>query len=777
MNWTGGRLQRHSYKSHRSLKATQKQYFAKARLKAQKRHYQGPSSSSARSSRPQNLSTQLSHQQTRERIDSHEECQRRVNQTIPSDRSSKRSLETEESQYFEELRRKLLKRQDWASLSIARPLRTSTFLRRDRDTINIAKRQHRRPQKMKDRTPFHEEDMDADIAIGEVVDLPKGYLDQNSLDVVLHGLPNMNRGDIYDEVLQSPSTIGSDSPSDREYLRLEEGFETDLETTRIANSHNIDPAERISPANVFWKLPNHREGPEAESSAVLGEGASRWFSSSNCRNRHSSIPARSMDIQHHNTGRDNPNDELPPDYWSVAGSESPTPSQDQSESMLLDIEEMHDLMSSGMDSRNNDMSNRPDTTHANGKKDAKCYGGEHRSPLLLNNQRDSVSLTRSTANLSASTIESPRNLNIAEGVALRPQRYLGEGSSGAANKMNPVATSTSDPPLPPAEMQAMYYMHPERFRDHSLRYLVRNPYTAHELPPGSNVSSTSDPDISNDQPVLGFRSETSSIVSHSASEQNMSASLELQDYPSSPYRGKSIEQHSSTQEEIHEQQQYYPREQKTLEVDKAARPEIPVPTSRGIDDINALAATDDGEDHLWKSFMVWPTSQEPSNHYTLLPQVHVEGSDLDTADRPAYPNSLTEPKNASNETVSHVEGTEAMTVYDSADLSEAGGSDSLECEVSSQNAVISTPHDTSASAQHNNGFEFNGTLNETPISHEIDKDDASSDVQPAETEGIRTANHRLMWSSQRPALSDDDIDNILPRYLDFGSALSRETID
>ncbi|OJD26140.1 hypothetical protein ACJ73_02480 [Blastomyces percursus] len=650
MNWMGGRLQRHSYKSHGSLKATQKQYFAKARLKAQKILYQEPSSSSARSSRPQNLSTtQLSHQQTRERIDSHEECERRVNQTIPSDRSSKRSLETGESQYFEELRQKLLKRQDWASLSIVRPLRTCTFPRRDQHTINIAKRQRCRPQKMRDRIAFQEDYVDADIALGEVIDLPRGYIDQNGLDVVLPGPPNMNRGDVYDEMRQSPSTIGSNSPSDLEYLRLEEGFETDLKATRMAHSRNIDPAERSSRAYVLWNTPDHREGPEVESSAVFGREGGSWLSSSNCHNRHPSIPARSMDIKHHNAGRDSPNEELPPDYWSVPGSESPTPSQDQSESMLLDIEEMDDFMSSGMDLRDNDI--------------------------------------------------------------------------------------------------------------------------------GPNVSSTSDPDISNNQPMLEFRSETSSIVSHSAMEQNMSASLELQDYPSSPYRYKSIQQHPSTQEEIHDREQYHPRQQKTLGADNVSRPEILVPTSRGINEVNVLANTDDGEDHLWKSFMVWPTSQEPSNHYTLLTPVRVEGSDLDATDGPAYPNSLTEHKNESNETISHVEGTEAMTVCDSADLSETGGSELMECEIPPQNAAFRTTHDSFVSAQHNNVSEFKGHLNETPISQEIDKDDASSDVQPAETEDIRTANHRLIWSNRRPALSDDGTDNILPRYLDFDSALSRETID
>ncbi|PGH09465.1 hypothetical protein GX51_00570 [Blastomyces parvus] len=757
MNWTGGRLQRHSFKSHKSLKATQKEHFAKARLKAQKRLYQGPLSSSARSSLSQNLPTQLSHQQTRERIDSHEEREKRVNQTIPSDRSSKRSLETENSQYFEELRRKLLKRQDWASLSIARPLGTSAFLKRDRRTIDIAKRRQCRPQKMKHRMPFHEgEGEDTDIAIGEVIDLPRGYIDQNGLDVVLPSFPNRNRGDIYDEVRQSPSTIGSYIPSDREDLLLEEGFETDMETTRIANSRNIS-----SRANAWWNTPYYGDGLEAKSSAVLEERPRRWFSSSNGRNRHSSTPARSMEIQHHNKGADNPRDEPPPDYWSVAGSDSRTPSQSQSESMLLDIEEMHDLMSPGMDSRDSNISNRPGSTHENGKKYETRYRGENWNPLVLNSQRDSVPLTRSTPNRSASPIASSRSLNIAEEEALRAQRYPGEGSSSAANIVNPAATSINDPPLPSAELQAMYYMHPERFPDHSLRYSVPNPYAEHELPTGLNVNSTSDSVISNDQPVPGLRAETSSIVSHSTREQNRPSSLELQDYPSSPCRGN-IEQDPSSQEEIHEQEQCYPEQQKTLHIDKTARPEVSVSTSRGIRDISALADTDDREDHLWKSFMVWPTSQEPSNHYTLFSPVRMEGSDLDAADGPAYPNSLTEPKNASNETVSHIEGTEATTACDAADMSEAGGSDSLECEISSQNAVVGTTDDSSTSAQHDNGSKSNSTLEEIPTSQELDVDDTSSDIQPAEADGIRTANHRFVWSNQRPALSDDDIDNILP---------------
>ncbi|QSS58921.1 hypothetical protein I7I51_08351, partial [Histoplasma capsulatum] len=118
MNWTGGRLKRHSYKNYKSQKASQKQYFARARLKAQKRLHQGPSSSSARSLLSQRLPKELSHSQEHEGIDNYIGNERRVDKNISSGRSSNRSPETEESQDFDHLRRKLLKRQDWASLAV-----------------------------------------------------------------------------------------------------------------------------------------------------------------------------------------------------------------------------------------------------------------------------------------------------------------------------------------------------------------------------------------------------------------------------------------------------------------------------------------------------------------------------------------------------------------------------------------------------------------------------------------------------------------------------------
>lgn len=199
MNWTGGRLQRYSYKNYKSQKAAQKQYFARTRLKAQKRLHQGPSSSSARSLLSQRLPKELSHSQEREGIDHYIGNERKVDKDISSDGSSNRSPETEESQDFDHLRRKLLKRQDWASLAVVRPLRTSMFPRSSPHAVNITRRRHRQQQKMKHRIPFQGEGLDADIAIGQMTNFPGGYLNENRLDAVLSSFPNMDWDAIYIE--------------------------------------------------------------------------------------------------------------------------------------------------------------------------------------------------------------------------------------------------------------------------------------------------------------------------------------------------------------------------------------------------------------------------------------------------------------------------------------------------------------------------------------------------------------------------------------------------
>ncbi|PGH34536.1 hypothetical protein GX50_02619 [[Emmonsia] crescens] len=777
MNWTGGRLQRHSYKSHKSLKASQKQYFAKARLKAQKELRQGPSSSSARSLLPQSLLTQLFPQQEREIIDSYIERERRTDETLSSDRSSKRSLETEESQSFEQLRRKLLKRKDWANLSIARPLRISMFPRSDRHTANIAKRRHRRQQEMKNRIPSQEEEEDADIAIGAMMDFPSGHLTQNGPEADISDFGYTEWDDVYVEIQKIRTPVkNNNSLSDGENLHLEEGFETDMETTRIANSRNLDRITGSSRVNGFYTS-YHRERKDAEISAVVG--ANRWISSPDRRSRYSSSPVRPIDIQQRSPG-DNLTDQLPPDYWSVVGSESPGPSQDPSESMLLDYEEMHLVVPIETESRNN-VPYRPRATQANGERDKKYHRRAGRSLPMSDIPRQPNIFDQSDVNRSASSAVPPRNPNNTEVVHPQAHRYMDQGSSNAGDSQNSAhsqaPTSTNDPSLPPPDLQARYYAHPERFPDHSLRYQVPNPYVAHDMSAASSVRSASEFDSFDGPPVSGNRSELSYAVNQSTRGQSISASLELHDYPSSPNRGESRERDQSAQGETRDQEQRFSRQPTSSDIADAARPEIHVPTSRNVDDING--ATDmDGEDYLWKNFIFRPAtgnnSQETNNYYTFPSPARMEGSDLATADGPPYPNSLTEPNDASNETVSHVEGTEATAVLNSA---EAGRSDSTACEPSSQNSAVGSTSDSSA--HHNNISEFDNTLNETPASKEIanDNEDASSEAQSVETRDIQTANIQFTWQNQKPVLADDVVDNFLPHFLEPDSAPSLEMID
>ncbi|EER38636.1 predicted protein [Histoplasma capsulatum H143] len=652
MNWTGGRLQRHSYKNYKSQKAAQKQYFARARLKAQKRLHQGPSSSSARSLLSQRLPKELSHSQEREGIDHYIGNERRVDENISSDRSSNRSLETEESQDFDHLRRKLLKRPDWASLAVVRPLRTSMFPMSSPHATNITRRRHRQQQKMKHRIPFQGEGLDADIAIGQMTNFPGGYLNENS-------------------------------PNDKESLPL--GLETDMEKARISNSRNFRRTEANSLTIGLWNTPNHSEKEGAELPVLVAGGKSNWISSADCRIWHPPIPAKLMEIQMNSPGRDNLYDELPDDYWSVVGSEPAAPSQDPSESMLLEIEEMHTMGPFEKESRNN----IPDcqrTTYSSSEWCEEHYRGESRRSPMPN-----------IANTSAPSTMSLSNLNNIEVVHPRAHSCPGEGSPNAGNSQNSAHSSTSAitsvSPLLIPEMQGRHCRNPERFLVHSLKHLVPNTYAGHELPAVPDARRTSDSGIFDGQFQSGIGSELSSVVNDSARGQNKVPSLELRDYLSPSYQVEDIEQGNPQELLV-----CFPTQQTALDVDWAARPEVRVPASRGIDDLNPVIDTDE-EGHLLKYFMGWPTSQEQSDHYTLLSPVCMEASDLSTAEKPAYPNSLTEPRNASSETGSQVWGKKATASRDSADLSDVGGSDPSRCEISSQDAVVGTTSDSSSTHQ------------------------------------------------------------------------------
>ncbi|KAK2800817.1 hypothetical protein FQN50_007958 [Emmonsiellopsis sp. PD_5] len=259
MNWTGGRLQRHSYKKQQSFKTAQKQYFAKARLKAQRKQRQVPSSSTSNSSVRPGLIRPLAGTQQRRPgrdIDSEFKDRRtsshRVNKhhrdldkdgsrthhspspyfrpfyqqlrtshedgfqnpdVWPSVELPRRETDsqTSKSQNFEHLRRQLLNRKDWATLSLARPPRMGSFTNNGNDNENVARRrvQSHGTSNLEIR---HQDDADSDeeVAVGTMIDVQTGeYEDLDSL-YQIRGLYSSYDGNNIPEDLPRPVDGGSD---------------------------------------------------------------------------------------------------------------------------------------------------------------------------------------------------------------------------------------------------------------------------------------------------------------------------------------------------------------------------------------------------------------------------------------------------------------------------------------------------------------------------------------------------------------------------------------
>ncbi|OAX81264.1 hypothetical protein ACJ72_04392 [Emergomyces africanus] len=661
MNWTGGRLQRHSYKSHKSQAAAQKKYFAKARQKVQKRLFQRPSSSSVRSLLSQPLFRQSSCQQEPEIIN--------------------RGIETEEPHSFEQLRRKLLNREDWANLSIARPLRINRFPWSDHNSANIAKRRHYRQQEMKDRI--------------------------SSRAQAMRTLVGNNR-----------------SPSQRESLYQEKRFETCMETSRIGKSRDHYRTEGRSRINGFSYIPYHGEGGGAGISAAVGRNSGGSSPTRLCRD--SSSPVRSMDIQHRRSLQDNLTDELQPDHWSIVGSESSVPSQDMSESMLLDNEDMHIVLPQELESKNKVLPYHPRATHTNGERYEK-YRGDGKNTHMPDGSRSPIIFDDLNLIRSDSSTVSLRNINTTEVAHPLVQRYIRPGSSSTGNSRT----------------------------------------SAHGQAPDGQIG-------------FSFRSELSFNDNYSAKEDAQSVSLEPRSYLSSQGGRESIKCDTLAQRDSQDQAQHFPR-QPTNSGRSDAAPEVYVPPSRGINAINVATGTDE-DPCLWTNFIFRPVtsndSQDPNDCYLLPSPVRVEGSVLTAADRSAYPNSLTEPTDANHETVSQLEGsTKATAALNSADLSEVGSSDSSGCEVSSRNAVVDTTSEKYA--HHNNISEFDETLDDTSVSKDIaiDNDDTSSKAHSVQRKDIRAADNQFTWDSRRVVLAGDAIDSLLPRFLEPDTDPSLEIID
>ncbi|OJD11636.1 hypothetical protein AJ78_07630 [Emergomyces pasteurianus Ep9510] len=725
MNWTGGRLQRHSYKSHKSQKDAQRNYFAKARQKAQKRPCEGSFSASARSLLSHRLLMVSFCQQEQDIIDSKIEREKQVGETLSTYWASKHGIETEESHSFEQLRRKLLSREDWANLSISRPLRMNIFPRSDQHTANIAKRRRCRKQEMKDRIPSQDEGSDADIAIGTIIDFPRGPLARNHPDVGTSGFAHtkLDEAHITVQGMKITPVRNNNIFSRGENLHQANRFETDMETPRMANSRNLYCTEGSSSLNGFSYTTYHGNRGGAAISAAVGGIKGIW--SPNRRSRNSSSPVRSMNIQHRSL-RDNLRDELPHDYGSIVGSESSSPSQDRSESMLLDNEDIYIIGPLETESKNRVLYH-PQATQANGERDGK-YRGDGRNQHMPDTSRVPNIFEELDGNRFSSSTMSPRNINAAELAHSPSHRYIRPGSSSAGNS------------------QA----------------------SAHgQAPDGKAVS--------------GFRTDLDSDDNYSTKEDAQSVSFEPHNYPSSQDGHEKIECDYPAQREFQDQSPHFPTETTNPDVADAS-PEDSVSSSREINAINKATDVDEG-DYIWKNFIFRPVtsngSQTPDDDYMLPSPVRVEGSVLATADKPAYPNSLTEPTEASNETGSYLEGSRATAAFDSANLAELGGSDSSGCQVSSRDAVVDTTSDNS-SAHHNNVSELGETFDDASVSNDIAIDNGNTDneAQSAETKDIWAANTtHFNWDSRRDVLASDVIDSFLPRFLEPDTAPSPENFD
>ncbi|KGQ01163.1 hypothetical protein PAAG_12105 [Paracoccidioides lutzii Pb01] len=750
MNWTGGRLQRHSHKNHKFLKSIQKQYFAKARLKAQKRLSNGPSTPPAGSLLSWHLHGRVSPQQMRERINSYKGRESRhlickgqnvsshhhhSNETIfsPSNSSLDQShgtqtsrlqnsnlnapvqypqlndpfslqqhrklqAEAPEAQSFEDLRRKLLKRKDWVNLSIARPLIISRFLKSDRHVENLAKRRHRGQQRMGDHILNQEADSDADIVAGTMLDSPSNCLDCNGLDMDFSDRPNSNSNVIHANIHGMPTPTRNLGTNGKNISQLKLGPETEMVRAKGFDSQKLYP-ERSSPTNGFSYEPHRRGSVDVELPIVFETSRRHMFLDHQKHNPSSlrSIPAGprncrqcSSAVQCH-TREDIFIGHLS-DYGSVLGSDSRSQSQDPSESMLLDNEEIYVRPPIETELRNNKQ-HRPQATSSNGDRGSTLHQGQYGSPPMSDIQSHPSTFNQLDVDLSSSSVGQLGSLNNTEAVDTRKHRVSQVRSPNARKNLNPLQNQTAmpanHPRLPTPDLQMQYYMHPERFPDDSLRYNVPNPYTS------SNTSAVSNSDTFDDQSELRIRRDSSFVLNHSTREKSTPASLGSQDFPSSPNRREGTERGSFPKDK-HGITGYYqcsPTPPTRLGSKNSAEPEAPAVKPQGNRDLNAARNTY-ADDYLWKRFIfgsfMGNSSQDTSGYSKLPSPARVEASERAIADGPAaYIRSLPEPNESCHETLSHIEATHPMFVFDSANSNGQGiESDSSGCEVSSQDAVV-----------------------------------------------------------------------------------------
>ncbi|KAJ9226703.1 hypothetical protein DTO027B5_1961 [Paecilomyces variotii] len=152
MNWTGGRLQRHSHNKPGSRSRRQKQHFAKARLKVQKEsHQQDNTPFSSLPAWNQLPATgkgdqEHSHVPCSRESDSRYISQRRANSSEEPGRSGDSqtrkgtdgNITTEHpasSSRLDILKQKLLQKNDWVTVSVTRPLKMSYVSAEEREKV------------------------------------------------------------------------------------------------------------------------------------------------------------------------------------------------------------------------------------------------------------------------------------------------------------------------------------------------------------------------------------------------------------------------------------------------------------------------------------------------------------------------------------------------------------------------------------------------------------------------------------------------------------------
>ncbi|EEH50075.1 uncharacterized protein PADG_06154 [Paracoccidioides brasiliensis Pb18] len=750
MNWTGGRLQRHSHKSHKFLKTIQKQYFAKARLKAQKRLSNGPSTPPAGSLLSRHLHGRVSPQQMRERFNRYKAHESRhlickgknvsshhhhSNETIfsPSNPSLDQShgsqtsrlqnsslnapaqypqlndpfslqqhrklqAETPEAQSFEDLRQKLLKRKDWVNLSIARPLRISRFLKSNRHVENLAKRRHRVQQEMDDHILNQDAESDADIEAGTMLDSPSNCLDCNGLDMDFSDRPNSNSDVIHANTHGIPTSTYNLGINGKNISQLKLGLEMEMLRAKGLDSQKLYP-ERSSPTNGVSYEPYRRGSVDVELPIMFETSRRHMFLDHQKHNPSSlrpPLPAGPSDCRrcssaavHCHTREDIFIGHLS-NYGSVLKSDSHSQSQDPSESMLLDNEEIYISTPIETELRNNKQ-HRPQATSSNGDRGSTLHQGQYSSPPMSDIQSHSSTFNQLDVDQSSSSVGQLGSLNNTEAVDTRKHRSTRVRSPNAPKNPNPprnqTAVPANHPRLPSPELQMQYCMHPERFPDDSLRYHVPNPYSS------SNTSAVSDSDSFDDQSELRIRRDPSFVLNHSTREKSTPASLGSQDFLSSPNRREGTERGSSPKDKhgITGHYQCSSTPPTRLGSKNSAEPEAPAVKPQGNRDLNAARDTY-ADDYLWKRFIfgsVLGNSQQTSGYSKLPSPARVEASERAIADGPAYIRSLSEPNESCNETLSHIEATHSMFVLDSANSNDQGiESDSSGCEVSCQDVVV-----------------------------------------------------------------------------------------